>query len=382
MPVFTAQHQCAALFTAQIPDFFRCVHTDGLLHGLTLPVQLTELAGQILGQCRIIGFQQFRRQIRLAHTAGGIDAGREHKTDLNGCNGLTQQAGLFQQRMDTHKIGVGQSLQTAGNDGAVFAFHAHHVGNGADGGQSAVTGKEGVLAVLTAQRKNQLQRNADAGQMLEGIGAVGTVGIHHRNRVGQQFLALMMVCHHHVHAERVGKLHFLVAGNAAVHRDQQRGTLIVQALNRLAGQAVSVLNTAGNISQTANAAALQIILKQHGGRNAVHIVIAENGNGLAVCNGALDALHGLVHILHQHGGNRQVAFQIQILRSGLCRSDAAGRKNRRKEVRIARAAQPVHILFRRGIDVPLFKFHGASSFPGIRIYDNYFSIAEQKPNVK
>ena len=85
-----------------------------------------------------------------------------------------------------------------GHDGPVLAGHLHHVGHGADGGQRAVAGEQGLLPVRPAQSQHQLQRHAAAGQMLEGVRAVRPVGVHHSHGPGQDLPALVVVGDDHV----------------------------------------------------------------------------------------------------------------------------------------------------------------------------------------
>ncbi len=115
----------------------------------------------------------------------------------------------------------GLGLQSAGDDGPVLSLHAHDVGHGADGGQSRRTREEGVLPVLAAQGQHQLEGHAHACQMLERIRTVLPVGVHHRHGGGELLLALMMVRYHHVHSQRGGVGHLLIAGDAAVHGDHE-----------------------------------------------------------------------------------------------------------------------------------------------------------------
>ena len=156
--------------------------------------------------------------------------------------------------MDAHKIRVGQGLQPAGYDGPVLALHPHHVGNGADGGQSAVPGEQRVLTALPPQGQYQLQGHAHAGQVLEGIGTVGPVGVHHRGGPGKGLLAPVVVCYHYVQSDGGGKIHLFVAGDTTVHGDHQCGSLVPQGLDGVLGQSVAVLNPPGNIPQAFYAA--------------------------------------------------------------------------------------------------------------------------------
>ena len=120
MPAFAGEDQRAAVLRREPGDFLGGVSADGLLHLLALPVQIAELSGQGLRQGGIAGLQQVRSQVRFPHTAGGVDPGRKDKADLDGGDGLAQEADLLQQGVDPHEIRVGQGLQPAGDDGAVF----------------------------------------------------------------------------------------------------------------------------------------------------------------------------------------------------------------------------------------------------------------------
>ena len=259
MPVLAGQDQGAALLRAQGVDLVNGVGTDGLFHRLTFPVEVAQLPGQFLRPGGIIRFQQVGGQIRGPHAPGGVDAGGEDKADLNGGDGLAGKPGLFEQGVNAHEVCVGQSLQPAVDDGAVFPLHPHDIGNGADGGQGAVPGEQGVLPALSSQGQHQLQCHAHACQVLEGVGAVRPVGIYHCHRMGQVLLALMMVRYHHIHTQRGGVFHLVVAGDAAVHRHHQRGALVIEPPDGVPAEAVAVLDAAGDIPQAPGAAAAQIV---------------------------------------------------------------------------------------------------------------------------
>ena len=194
--------------------------------------------------------------------------------------------------------------------------------------------------------------------MLERIRTVRPVGVHHRHGGGELLLALMMVRYHHVHAQRGGVGHLLIAGDAAVHGDHQSGTLIPQAPDGLAAQAVAVLHPPGNIAQALDAAAFEIVHQQHRGGDAVHIVIAEHGDGLPIGDGPLNPGHSLVHVLHSHGGEGQGPFPVQRLRCSLRRVHAPGSQDYGEQIRVSRPPQEGDVLLIRSADVPLLKFHG------------------------
>ncbi len=162
VPRLAGEDLGAALLCPEIPDLLHGIGADGLLHSLALPVQVAQGPGQLLRPGGIVRFQQVCRQVCGAHAAGCVDPGREDETDLDGGDGAAQETGLLQQGVDAHKVRMGQGLQSAGDDGAVLPLHAHDIGNGADGGQRAVPGEQGILPAFSAQGQHQLQRHADA----------------------------------------------------------------------------------------------------------------------------------------------------------------------------------------------------------------------------
>ena len=213
---------------------------------------------------------------------------------------------------------------------------------------------------LAAQGQHQVQRHAHAGQVLEGVGAVAPVGIHHRTGTGQILLALMVIGNHHVHPQRVGKFNLLIAGDAAVHRDHQSGSLFPQVLNGLLGEAVALFNPPGDVPQAVGPAAAEIVLQQHGGGDAVHVVIPEDGDRLPPADGPLDAVHRSVHVPHEHGGEGQVPVPLQSHRGRFRGGDAPGCQHHGQQIRVSGAAEEGNVLLSRRPNVPLFEFHGAS----------------------
>ena len=91
-------------------------------------------------------------------------------------------------------------------------------------------------------------------------------------------------------------------------------------------KAVAVPLAAGQHTLDGRAHALEMLVQQGGSGHAVHIVIAEDRDGLAVVDGLPDALAGFFHIGEQ-GGVAQFLFPCQqgerVGRVG----DAAGRQN-------------------------------------------------------
>ena len=71
------------------------------------------------------------------------------------------------------------------------------------------------------------------------------------------------------------------------------------------------------------AAGAEIVGQKAGGGDAVHVIVAEDGDGLAPGERAVDALHSLVHVAHQKGRIEQRALTVKPRGGLLGRDDAA-----------------------------------------------------------
>ena len=117
--------------------------------------------------------QQPRRDVGRAHAAGGVHARRDHEGDVIAVDRLAGQAGDVEQRAQADLVRAArQQIEAELRDHAVLADERHHVGERADRRDLDEARQPAVAARLPAQRLHQLQRDADAGQVLVGIGAV------------------------------------------------------------------------------------------------------------------------------------------------------------------------------------------------------------------
>ena len=108
----------------------------------------------------------------------------------------------------------------------------------------------------------------------------------------------MMIRHDDPHAQFPGPCHFLDTGNAAVNGNQQLGTRRY-LFNGRNVEAVSLPVPVRNVVSHAGPLFTEPGHHNGGGRNAVHVIVAENGNFLLAFHGIQNDRHGLVHILHE-----------------------------------------------------------------------------------
>ena len=333
-----------------------------LFDRLTLTVELAQLVGKPLRLGGVAGEQKLGGKLGAAHASGGVDARRENEADLNGGDRLSGKTGFAQQRVQTDKIAVVESVQPALHDGAIFSLHAHDVGNGADGGKRAVAREESVLTIVAAEGENELERDANARKVLERIAAVRAVRVDNGDGVRQRFLALVMVGDDKIDAQTPGKGGLLHAGNAAVDRDDQRHAALRKRADRVAAETVPLLDAAGNVHRDACAAKAQIIGQKTGGGDAVHVIVAEHGKLFTVAQRAVDALDRLVHVLHQKRRVGKLVLACQGFGGLLRRFCAARDQHRRDQIRVARVHQGFHSVFREFRYSPTLILHGPLTF--------------------
>ena len=124
------------------------------------------------------------------------------------------------------------------------------------------------------KRLHQLQRDADAGQVLVGIGAVVPLRIDHRQRRRQLRVRLVMIGDDQIDAELARAPRRLGAADAAIHRHDQRDAVGVQPLDRRRLQAVAVLQPLRDEVDDVGAEQLERAAQDHGRRDAVDVVVA------------------------------------------------------------------------------------------------------------
>ena len=338
VPVFSGQHDGPGHFGAQAGDG---VAVDVGFYGLPLPVQAAQGAGLSRGVGGIVGQEQLGGDLHPAHAARGVDARRQHIAHGGGCHVLEVAAALVQQGGDAHALGMAELLQAPGHEGAVLPLQVHHVGDGAQADQVAVVLQHPVL--VAGQGGGQLEGHTHAGQVGVGIGAVGPVGVDDGAGLGQLLLALVVVGDDEIDAQFFAQRRLGGGGDAAVHRDDQADLLPVQLADGRLVEAVALLEPAGDIADAPASPAAQEVHQQAGGGDAVHVVVAVDGDLLAPGQGGADTRDGAIHF-PQRKGIAEGLITAQRFPRGLGGAIAAAAQHPRRQGRKARCAQRLHVL--------------------------------------
>ena len=177
---------------------------QGLGHGATLAV--------------VVAHEQIERQIGIAHAPGGVQARDEGERQVRGRKRFAGLARGGQKRGDAGaRIGVHAS-EAVGHKGPVLVAHGHEVGHGAQGGEVGVAAPQMRKAQAAAEHLHELQGHAHAGEDSAGA-IIGHLRIGHGNALGHKVGRLVVVGDVDLHPCLQDVGHLALAGNAAIHGD-------------------------------------------------------------------------------------------------------------------------------------------------------------------
>ena len=191
--------------------------------------------------------------------------------------------------------------------------------------------------------------------MPEAGQVVLAVGIDQSGGGGQLFANLVMVEHHHIQPDlaRLGK--GLEGNAAAIDTDEEPGPLLPQHADGRPVGAVAFNDAVRDVNAAGDADRGQIARQHRGGRGAVHVVIAENGNPGAGPDRVRDPRHGRFHVAQRRRIRHQVldgriekplcGFQRDVARGHHPRDDlrnaeALGYRQRRSALRLCQPFPP------------------------------------------
>ncbi len=192
-----------------------------------------------------------------------------------------------------------QLLQAELGDDAVLAHQRHDVGEGTDGGDLHERRQPALLARLLAQPLDDLEGDADAGEVLVGIAAVGALGIDDRERLRQFGVGLVVIRDDEVDTELDGAPGCLGSANAAVDRHDHPGALGVQPIDGGRLQAVAVAQSLGNEMRDIGAEQFQRPAQDDRRGHAVDVVVAMHDDAFAAGGRRQQTVDGGRQVGHQ-----------------------------------------------------------------------------------
>ena len=184
------------------------------------------------------------------------------------------------------------------------------------------------------------------------------MGVHHRRRLGQPVFTGVVVGDDQVHAQLPGIVGLVQGGDAAVHRDDEPHPLAGLGGHGLVVQAIALLQPPGDIGPHVGPQALQKLGQQAGGGDAVHVIVAVDGDGLPILNGPPHPGNSPVHVPHEHGVQQGFGLGGEEPPGGLRVRHAPGGQHRRQQGGQAARLQGALPLREGGSHLPLLEFHG------------------------
>ena len=167
-----------------------------------LAIELQRQLAHLLGHRLVVRQEQARGDVGRAHAPGGVHARRQHEADVIAVDRLSRQARDVEQRPQADLVRpLRQQVEPELRDHAVLADERDDVGQRADGGHLDEARQPALVAGAPAQRLHQLQRHADARQVLVGIGAVVPLRVDDRQRRRQLRVRLVVIRDDQVDAE-------------------------------------------------------------------------------------------------------------------------------------------------------------------------------------
>ena len=279
---------------------------------LPLTVDAAEMAGERRGGRAVLRKKELHREGCVADSSGGVDPRRDGvadigRRDLAPRRGFRFHTGRLDQLDEARTGRVFYQGEAVADDETVFVPDGHDVRYRADGDKIAVFLRDAPYAVHHAvvRRKNRLERaeelehDADAGQLLEGIGAVGPPGIDDRLGLGKVFMAFVVIGDDDVHAEFARDPDLRRCRYARVNRNDEAAAFLRKTAQRAFGYAVALSGTAGDEVADVRAAGGQIEIEAGRGGHAVDVVVAVDDDALLCLDGRDDAFHRAVHVLHE-----------------------------------------------------------------------------------
>ena len=273
--------------------------------------------------------------------------------------GRARGARAVEEGAQAHPSSPAHDREALGDEGPVEALERDHIGHrrqrhkveaGEQVGLGAALGPEAGAAQAPVEAHQGHEGDAGGAERAEARQIVLPVRIDQRRHRGQLLGRLMVVEHHNVHA-KLGRFRegFETRG-AAIHRHQQGGALPGQRLDGLRIGPIALEDAVRNMDDEGNAAGLQIARHQRAGAGAVHVVIAEDGDGLALLDGVGQTVEGRLHVLHHMGVGHEGADGGVEISGDLLGRHAAPRQHPGQQIGMAvelghglRAALPFEI---------------------------------------
>ena len=313
----------------------------GLRHGVgehavfdltAFGVETVQFFGDRQRLLAVAGAQEAVTEVGGADAPSGVDPRPQEEPDVIGPRRLLD-AGDVAQRGEAGVAAARQHPQALADEGAVEAGERRHVANAAERHQVeeaeqvgfAAGGEEPARAQDPVDRDDEEEGDPDGGQRPLPARVVGAVGVHQRVAGGRPFAGGVVIDDNDLQpfggrgGERFG------SGGAAIDGHDEPRALAREAPQRRQVRPVAFAPAVGNVDADAPAHRLDIKTQQRRGGRAVHVVVAEDADGLAGLQRVGEARCGAVHVGDRGRiGERVAQGGVQPVRRAVQGDPAAG----------------------------------------------------------
>src|SRR5581483_10375729 len=329
---------------------------DPLLDRLALAVQLLELVGDAARLVLVLGEQELERSGRSAEAAGGVDARREPEADGALVDGRWIDASRAHQRAQARPRRRREPAQAGERERAVLVDERDDVGDRRQ--RDEVELPREALLVAAEQRLGELVDDAGTAELRERV-------LRRPRRddgaVRQRVAGAVVVGDDHVEPRGPRLAHLVDRRDPAVDGDDEAAALGRQARERLAGDAVALLEAARQVPVDLGAELAEGQDGERGRADAVDVVVAVDADPGAGGDRRTDPLARLAHVAEQERivarrfarEERGRALGVAVAASD---QDAGGRLGDAEDVRERRSLARV-----AGFERPRRLVHGRST---------------------
>jgi hypothetical protein len=235
-------------------------------------------------------------------------------------DGLAAEAARVDERPKTNLVRAAREQAEADlRDDPVLPDQRHHIGERADGGDLDESRKPLGMSGSQAQGVDELQRHADAREVLVRVRAVQAFRIEHGARPRKDGVGLVVVGDDEVHAVPACPLRCLDPPDAAVHRDHQTHAVGMEPIDRGGLQAVAVAQPFRQEVRDVRAEQLEHASQDDRGGHPIDVVVAMHGDSLPTRDGAEHAIDRGGHVREReriveavHRGSEEAPGRIRI----------------------------------------------------------------------
>ena len=248
----------------------------------------------------ILGGQQLHGQTPALHTPGGVDAGAYLEDYVVDADVPRLQIGQVYHGEEPLVRVLVELLEPEVREGAVLAHHGNEIRrytHHQQVKQRYQTLERHAIALRISLHK--LETHAAAGQIVERIVTVFSLGIEHRHHARESLFRKVMVADYHFDSAGGCVLGFVNCLDAAVKRYDELEAAFDGPVNTLVRHSVTLVVQVGDVEIDVGGEASDKRKYQSHGSGAVHVVITVNQYLLTAADGLVQALYGYVHIFHQ-----------------------------------------------------------------------------------